>query len=191
MPVTVSDPPSRTRDRILDVAMELFAQDGFTGTTITEIERRAGLSPGSGSLYRHFPSKQALLTAAVDHEVRRCRADMATAEASLPPLTDPHASRFLKYHQMLHQMRRFDRLFRLMLHEGDRVPELREAIWNASRRPADAGPAHGAEAVAMAALGGYHLFSIMQGQAFNEISEDAFIGLLVDLTSRRDERHAF
>jgi AcrR family transcriptional regulator len=173
---------ARTRERILEAAMDLFAQDGFAGTTIAEIERRVGLSAGSGSLYRHFPSKEALLKAAVEYEVTKCRAEMDNARASIPHLADPHANRTLRYHLMLHEMRRFDRLLRLMLHEGDRVPELREAVWNASRRPADAGPAQGTEAVAMAALGGYHLFSIMQGRSFNEISEDEFIRLLVDLT---------
>jgi AcrR family transcriptional regulator len=180
-------PPARTRERILEAAMELFAQDGFAGTTIAEIERRAGLAPGSGSLYRHFPSKEALLKAAVDYEVTRCRTDMANARASIPRLADPDADRTLTYHVLLHELRRFDRLFRLMLHEGDRVPELREAIWNAARRPTDAHPAQGIDALAMAALGGYHLFSLMQGRAFNEIPEDDFIRLLVDVTARVDE----
>ena len=61
-----------TRERILDAALELFAEEGFQGTTISEVERRVGLTPGTGSFYRHFPSKEALLQAAVDSEVERC-----------------------------------------------------------------------------------------------------------------------
>src|SRR5215510_533633 len=114
--------PTTTRERILDAAMELFAQDGFTGTTITEIERRVGLAAGTGSMYRHFPSKEALLQAAVEHEVTRCRAEMDAARAALPQLDDPDAMRAQIYEQLLIDFRRFDRLFRLMLSEGDRVP---------------------------------------------------------------------
>ena len=50
-----------TRDRVLRVAMELFGERGYAATTISMIESAAGLSPGSGSLYRHFSSKQELL----------------------------------------------------------------------------------------------------------------------------------
>lgn len=50
-----------TRDRVLRVAMRLFGEQGYAATTIAQIEAAAGLSPGSGSLYRHFRSKQELL----------------------------------------------------------------------------------------------------------------------------------
>jgi AcrR family transcriptional regulator len=53
------------RDRVLAAAMQLFSERGFAGTTITQIEQAAGLSPGSGGLYRHFPSKRAILEAGV------------------------------------------------------------------------------------------------------------------------------
>ena len=53
------------RERVLAAAMQLFSERGFAGTTITQIERAAGLSPGSGGLYRHFPSKRAILEAGV------------------------------------------------------------------------------------------------------------------------------
>ena len=45
--------------------MALFAERGYHRTTIAEIERAARLSPGSGSLYRHFQSKDEVLLAAV------------------------------------------------------------------------------------------------------------------------------
>src|SRR5205085_1218095 len=127
-------PRSTTRERILDAAMDLFAQDGFTGTTITEIERRVGLAAGTGSLYRHFPSKEAVLRAAVEREVTRCRTEMEEARAALPRLADPDARRAQAYEVILRYIRRSDRLFRLMLSEGDRVPELREAIWSVVQR---------------------------------------------------------
>lgn len=62
-----------TRNRIISSAMTLFAEQGYDSTSIAEIEAAAGLSPGSGSLYRHFKSKDELLLAAV----RRWRAELA------------------------------------------------------------------------------------------------------------------
>jgi hypothetical protein len=38
------------------------------------------------------------------------------------------------------------------------------------------------EAMAESAIGGYHLFSLMQGQACNGISEEQFLSQLVRLT---------
>ena len=58
-----------TRARVLEVARELFGRQGYKATTITQIEQAAGLSPGSGGLYRHFPSKKALLEASLKQQV--------------------------------------------------------------------------------------------------------------------------
>lgn len=51
-----------TRQRLLREAMRLFGERGYAATSIAMIEQAAGLSPGSGSLYKHFASKQELLT---------------------------------------------------------------------------------------------------------------------------------
>ncbi|OBF63521.1 transcriptional regulator [Mycobacterium sp. 852002-51971_SCH5477799-a] len=54
-----------SRQRIIAEALRLFGERGFAATTIAQIEEAAGLSPGSGALYRHFPSKDQLLYEAV------------------------------------------------------------------------------------------------------------------------------
>jgi AcrR family transcriptional regulator len=54
-----------TRDRLLEASLRIFAQQGYAGTRVSEIERAVGLTPGSGAIYRHFESKEALLLAAV------------------------------------------------------------------------------------------------------------------------------
>jgi AcrR family transcriptional regulator len=41
--------------------MDLFGRQGYRATTVVQIEEAAGLAPGSGGIYRHFPSKLALL----------------------------------------------------------------------------------------------------------------------------------
>jgi AcrR family transcriptional regulator len=184
-------PPATTRDRILDAAMDVFAEDGFAGATISEVERRVGLAVGTGSLYRHFPSKEALLQAAVEREVTSLRAQMAQALAALPQGGDPAARALAAYAQRLHDLRRFDRLFRLMLTDGDRVPQLRQAIWTVLAVPVKAtiDEEDVVEAVAEAALGGYHLFSIMQGRPYNGVIEEQFLRALVDMTAPHDHRH--
>jgi AcrR family transcriptional regulator len=52
----------RNRDRVLEVAQQVFASEGLA-VPIDEIARRAGL--GVGTLYRHFPTKDALFEAIV------------------------------------------------------------------------------------------------------------------------------
>src|SRR5207244_4650268 len=58
-----------TRDRLLAAGTRLFAEKGFRGTTVGEIEAAAGLQPRRGAMYHYFPSKQALLEAAVDNHL--------------------------------------------------------------------------------------------------------------------------
>lgn len=56
---------SDTRQRIMDAALELFGSRGFAGTSVVEVERAAGLTGGTGALYRHFRSKDELLLESV------------------------------------------------------------------------------------------------------------------------------
>jgi AcrR family transcriptional regulator len=49
---------THTRERIVTEAMRLFAERGYRGTTVWDIEEAAGLAPRAGGLYKHFRSKQ-------------------------------------------------------------------------------------------------------------------------------------
>jgi AcrR family transcriptional regulator len=61
----------RNRERLLAAAREVFAECG-EATALEEIARRAGV--GIGTLYRHFPNRQALLEALYINEVEEvCR----------------------------------------------------------------------------------------------------------------------
>ena len=55
-----------TRTDLIEGALRLFATTGFRSTSIADIEKEAGLAPGSGGMYRHFPSKHSLFEAAVE-----------------------------------------------------------------------------------------------------------------------------
>ena len=50
---------TRTRQRMTDVALELFLRDGFDETTMEQIAERAEV--GTTTLYRYFPTKDQLL----------------------------------------------------------------------------------------------------------------------------------
>lgn len=50
----------RNRSHILEVAQEFFSEEGVTGSLDT-IAKRAGVGPGT--LYRHFPTREALIAA--------------------------------------------------------------------------------------------------------------------------------
>jgi AcrR family transcriptional regulator len=56
----------RNYEKLLTAAREAFAQDGVEAS-LEDIARRAGV--GIGTLYRHFPTRQALLEAAYVEEV--------------------------------------------------------------------------------------------------------------------------
>lgn len=65
--VTAGAPPlradaRRNRARVLDAAQQAFAEEGLS-VPLDEIARRAGV--GAGTVYRHFPTKEALFEAVV------------------------------------------------------------------------------------------------------------------------------
>ena len=58
----------RNRDKIVAVAREVFQEKGYDAP-LDEIARRAGVGPGT--LYRHFPSRDALMDAMMQSWVER------------------------------------------------------------------------------------------------------------------------
>jgi AcrR family transcriptional regulator len=111
-----------TRDRIALGALRLFAERGFAGTSVAQIEAAAGLSPGSGALYTHFPSKQELLSAAVERSV--AMAEQSYELFPLLPLGDLRAELTLIFRGSLHMMNKWQDLFKVLLKESDSVPEI-------------------------------------------------------------------
>ena len=60
-----------TRERLIIEAMRLFSRQGYRATSVAQIEAAVGLAPGSGALYHHFKSKDALLAAGIDRQLDR------------------------------------------------------------------------------------------------------------------------
>jgi AcrR family transcriptional regulator len=57
----------RNRERLIAAALATFTERGADDTSLEEIARRAGV--GIGTLYRHFPTRQALLEAVYRDQV--------------------------------------------------------------------------------------------------------------------------
>ena len=73
---------ARNREKLLAAAVELFAERGTDGS-LEEVAKRAGV--GIGTLYRHFPTRDALVEAAYRNEVAQLRAAADELLAELPP----------------------------------------------------------------------------------------------------------
>ncbi|SDD69442.1 TetR/AcrR family transcriptional regulator [Glycomyces harbinensis] len=72
----------QNRARILAAAREAFAEDG--GTSMNQVAQRAGV--GAGTLYRNFPTREALVLAVYQAEVDRITGRVADLLAAAPPL---------------------------------------------------------------------------------------------------------
>lgn len=65
---------SRRKAQILDTAAKVFAGFGFAGTQVQVIADRLGI--GNGTVYRYFPTKEALFLAAVERGLEELNAEM-------------------------------------------------------------------------------------------------------------------
>jgi AcrR family transcriptional regulator len=72
----------RNYERLLKAAVDAFAEHG-EGASLDDIAKRAGV--GSGTLYRHFPTRHALLEAAYLDRIEAIAARADALAAELPP----------------------------------------------------------------------------------------------------------
>jgi AcrR family transcriptional regulator len=83
---TVRKPRSdaqRNRERILEVARQAFSRFG-ANTSLDDIAREAGVGPGT--LYRHFPTREALLEAVYRSGMEKLAAAEQKFADELPPI---------------------------------------------------------------------------------------------------------
>ncbi|MEA2624082.1 MAG: TetR/AcrR family transcriptional regulator [Candidatus Binatota bacterium] len=79
-------PPRSTRDRVLAVAAEIFAERGYGLTAMRDIARAARLRVAT--LYHHFRSKEELYREVLDREQAKLRDMMNTAFAEETDFTE-------------------------------------------------------------------------------------------------------
>ena len=73
----------RNRERILEVAKEAFTQCG-ANASLDDIAKEAGV--GAGTLYRHFPTRDALIESVYRIEVEKLAAAEKKFSEKLPPI---------------------------------------------------------------------------------------------------------
>lgn len=82
-------PSDERRQQILDAAAELFAHRGFAGTTTRQIAAAVGTT--ETVLFRHFPTKESLYAAILEHRIPAAAVDRWLRELkSLADRRDDH-----------------------------------------------------------------------------------------------------
>lgn len=59
--------PAGTRNRVIDVAAAAFQSRGYTATSVLDVLKAAGVSPGA--LHHHFPTKRHLIEAVLRERI--------------------------------------------------------------------------------------------------------------------------
>jgi AcrR family transcriptional regulator len=86
MPVASRTPQQErsraTQARLLEATVDCLVERGWSGTTTTVVAARAGVS--RGAQLHHYPTKAALVLAAVEHLSERRAAEIRAEAAALP-----------------------------------------------------------------------------------------------------------
>ena len=80
-----------TKERIMETALELFAQNGYLGTSMSDIAGRLGIT--KAALYKHYASKQEILDRIVD---RMNEMDAERAKSYEMPEAEGFAEAYLR-----------------------------------------------------------------------------------------------
>jgi AcrR family transcriptional regulator len=112
-----------TRERIVDEAMHLFSQHGYSATSIAKIETAAGLTPGAGGIYHHFASKEAVLAAGIERRLARLGA-LREIRHALGSLGDLKAELTLTARYVLTELDSESELLRILASDARNRPQL-------------------------------------------------------------------
>ena len=115
------------RDRLLGEALKLFASRGYAATSVADIQKAAGLAPGSGALYKHFASKRALLEAAVAHRIESIVAAREEYDAESPAGVEKAVRRAGQL--IRDNLADSEDVLRVTLRESDELGDLNERTW--------------------------------------------------------------
>lgn len=92
--------PKEKRDRILNVAIKEFADNGFQNTSIQQIAKKAGISVGS--VYKYFENKETMFSMVV-HE------GMSSLEELLMSLADSSDDILVKAEKIIRELLKYSR----------------------------------------------------------------------------------
>jgi AcrR family transcriptional regulator len=185
-----------TRERIVTEAIRLFAERGYRGTTVGDIEEAAGLAPRSGGFYKHFASKEAVLDEGIERHVAEL--EQIRPVLDMLPLGDLRAELTLVARWALHELGAEMPLMRVVQKDGDQFPELVARVKERIIDPghSDASRVIGrmltelgaeptdAEAIGSVALGSlvaYRIEEQMFGKPGGDVSEERIVDAWVDV----------
>jgi AcrR family transcriptional regulator len=126
----MTSPDSSTRERLLEAAMEMFARQGYASTSVADIQQACGLSPGSGALYKHFPSKKALLQEATRRQVELMGAMGDDYNRTRP--TDVRGALRQGAEQIWANIDYNSQLLRVMFREPEAIEDMIDDLWSAA-----------------------------------------------------------
>ena len=115
------------RQRLVTQAARLFAERGYAATSVADIQQACGLTGGSGALYKHFPSKRALLEEVIGVHLSTMREGNKLFLGQVPDDLE-QALRFLA-DAMWTSMRRDRDILRVTLRDLDDFPDLLDRVW--------------------------------------------------------------
>lgn len=130
----------RNRARVLDVAHEMFLAEGMS-VPIDAIAERAGV--GIGTVYRHFPTKEALFEAIMRQRIQ----DLITKAEALADAADPGAAFFAYFTDVVAQTDTSKGLHEALINSGfqfdervgDLAARMRESLGVLLKRAQEAG----------------------------------------------------
>jgi AcrR family transcriptional regulator len=125
----MTTPDVSTRDRLLDAALALFASQGYASTSVADIQQACGLSPGSGALYKHFPSKKALLQEATQRHVEQIGAMRDEYDRTRP--SDTKSALRQGAEQIWASIDNNSQLLRVMFREPEALDDMIDELWEA------------------------------------------------------------
>ncbi|PSB01921.1 TetR/AcrR family transcriptional regulator [Merismopedia glauca] len=112
----------QTRTRILNAARQLFARDGYDGTTTKDLAEKAGVA--EGTLFRHFTNKKAILIEVATQGWVELLTDLLT---ELSQMGSYKAIAQVLNRRMLHLRENAD-MMKVCFMEAQFHPELRDRI---------------------------------------------------------------
>ncbi|UBF30398.1 TetR/AcrR family transcriptional regulator (plasmid) [Kovacikia minuta CCNUW1] len=108
---------AETRDRLLKAAIEVFSTEGYVGATTREIARVAEVS--EVTLFRHFQSKEQLLSAVAQH-ITALRTEAFTHQDEWTYDLRRDLLHYAKLHDDM--LEEYEALFRMFIGEAHRHP---------------------------------------------------------------------
>jgi AcrR family transcriptional regulator len=96
------------REQLADATLAVVADHGLRGLSVAAVARRVGLTPSA--IYRHFPSKDAMLDAVLDRMRERLHGAIAAARAETDDPVDALHRLLTRHLQLLRRNRALPRV---------------------------------------------------------------------------------